>query len=264
MMKHNVGLSVLAAGMLLVSGAGEVAALQKPRPISTDSRIQTMRYSENEVFRFLGYYGYQTLIEFEAGEEIQAISMGDSVAWQLNPVGNRLFIKPIDQNPVTNMTVITNQRIYNFELHAEEAKTPHDKNMVYLLRFVYPEITGIGFAHDVSASTVPDLTDPEVASTVNMKYSVRGVDQISPIQVFDDGEFTYFKFRDKNADVPAFFLVDGSGNEAVINFRAVKDYIVVERVAARFTLRLGAYVVCIYNENMKTPVRIEPEKEGWF
>jgi type IV secretion system protein VirB9 len=254
---------VLLSFCFLAVSVVDAAALQRPRSISTDSRIQTMRYSENEVFRFLGYYGYQTLIEFEVGEDIQSVAMGDSVAWQLNPAGNRLFIKPIDQNPVTNMTVITNRRVYNFELHAEEAKGPHEKNMAYVLRFIYPEVTGIGFAHDVSGSSVPDLTDPEVASTVNMKYSVRGVENISPVQVFDDGEFTYFKFRDVNADIPAFFMVDGNGNEAIINFRSVKDYIVVERVAARFTLRLGAYVVCIYNENMKVPARIEEEKP-WY
>lgn len=241
----------------------EASALQRSRATSSDSRIHNMRYSENDVYSFTGYYGYQTLIEFEEGENIQSIAMGDSVAWQLNPSGNRLFIKPIDQNPVTNMTIITDRRLYNFELHAEEPSGPRDPNLVYLLRFVYPETTGLGFAENVSASGVPDLTDPEIAASVNMKYSIRGADAISPIQIFDDGEFTYFKFRDENADIPAFFMVDGAGNESIINFRTIKDYIVIERVASRFTLRHGAYVLCVYNENKKVPPNLEPEK-SWF
>jgi len=262
-MHKKIGVCSLVAGLLWVACVGDVSAMQTSRPISTDSRIHTMRFNENDIYSFTGYYGYETLIQFGDDESIEAISMGDSAAWQLNPSGTRLFIKPTDQEPVTNMTLITNLHVYHFELHAQETKGPREKGMVYELRFIYPENTGMGFAQTVSESSIPDLTDPEVASTVNMKYSIRGEDVISPIQIFDDGEFTYFKFRDKNADIPAFFMVDGTGNEAILNFRTVKDYIVVERVAARYTLRLGAYVVCVYNENMKTPTVIEPEK-SWY
>ncbi len=241
----------------------EALAVQKPRPIATDNRIQTARFSPNEVYKFVGHYGYQSLIEFQEGEEIQAVSLGDSVAWQVNPVKHRLFIKPIEQEATTNMTIVTDRRVYNFEISAQETRNPRDKGMIFVLRFIFPEEYGAGFAQSVSTSKIPDLTDPETVAKLNFNYSIRGLDNIAPIRVFDDGEFTYFQFRDPNADVPAFFLVDGSGNEGMINYRTIGDYIVVERVAARFTLRHGSYVMCIYNETMTPPPVIEPEKEGW-
>jgi type IV secretion system protein VirB9 len=260
----NVKSWVLVLALAAVSAMPyEALAIQKPRPVATDNRIQTARYSPNEVYKFVGHYSYQSLIEFQEGEEIQSVAIGDSTAWMVNPVKHRLFIKPIDQEATTNMTVVTNQRVYNFEISASETKNPRDKGMIFVLRFIYPEEYGAGFAQSITNNAVPDLTDPEVMQKLNFDYSIRGVDNIAPIRVFDDGEFTYFQFRDPNADVPAFFLVDGAGNEGLINFRTVGDYIVVERVSARFTLRHGAYVMCIYNEKMTPPPVIKPEAEGW-
>ncbi len=249
--------------MLILAGTAQ--ALQTPRPLATDSRIQIVRYNQNEVFKFIGHYGYQSLIEFAAGEKIGTVSIGDSTAWQISPVDNRLFLKPVEQDAATNMTVITNQHIYNFELHAADASDARDKEMIFVLRFVYPSETGDGgLARTVIAKGVPDISDPEERKRLNLKYSIVGPDAISPIRVFDDGEFTYFQFKDKNAEVPAFFLVDAAGNEAIINFRAEGDYIVIERVSARMTLRRGSDILCVFNDTMKPAPISPPEKQGFF
>ena len=231
--------------------AGEAMALQQPRPIATDRRIQTLRYSPNEVYKFTGHYGYQSSIEFAPDELIQTISVGDSVSWLINPTGHRLFIKPIEQDATTNMTVITDKRTYLFELHARETENIRDRSMVFVVRFIYPEDDLEGFASVGSGGAGDSLPDPAgQPQKYNFNYSLRGSEVISPIRIFDDGEFTYFEFRNKNADVPAFFRVDSVGNEEVINFRKQGDYIIVERVASRFTLRMGPEIVCVYNEAM--------------
>ncbi len=61
-------------------------------PITTDNRIKTYIFNENEVFRLLVHFGYQSSIEFGDGEKISTISVGDSYAWKITPVGRRLFI----------------------------------------------------------------------------------------------------------------------------------------------------------------------------
>lgn len=222
-------------------------ALILPTPIATDARIKTVMYGPNEVYKFTGYYRYQSNIEFSADEEIATISLGDSVPWQINPIGNRIFIKPIDQDAVTNMTVITNKHVYFFELHAQEARDISDKNLIFSLRFMYP---GEGDGSSVAnIDHVPDL-EQEDLSKYNFRYTINGSEDISPIRIFDDGEFTFFEFRDKNGEVPAFYQVDNVGNESIINYRTRGSYIVVERVAARFTLRHGTSVVCVFNEAM--------------
>ncbi len=246
---------VLLLAVTLVSAPS--LALQSPRPIATDSRIRSVRYSPNEVYQFIGHYNYQSAIEFEQDEKIQTVSIGDSVAWLVNPSGNRLFLKPVEQNALTNMTVITDKRSYLFELHAEETKDIRNKNMVFSYRFIYPQ-------SDVSAldysqmEALPDLEKD--ADKYNFRYSIRGSSVIEPIRIFDDGQFTYFEFQDKNAEIPAFFRVDTVGNEELVNFRKRGNYIVVERVASRFTLRRGADIICVYNENMPVPNTPVPEK----
>lgn len=240
------------------------AALEKPRPLAIDNRIQTILYSPNQVFSFLGHYGYQSIIEFAEDEEVLTISLGDSVAWQIQPVGFRIFIKPVEQDAETNMSVITNKRTYHFELHAAETENIRDKEMIFVMRFVYPESEQLN-SMSGNGTTIPDLTDPQVRKDLNFKYSIVGSDEISPIRIFDDGEFSYFQFRDKNAEVPAFYVVDPLGNEALINFKTVDDYIVIERVAPRFTLRSGGSIVCVFNENMALGTPPIAEKDGnWF
>jgi type IV secretion system protein VirB9 len=242
---------------MLVLVAQPVLALQAPRPIATDSRIRTVRYSPNEVYQFIGHYGYQSAIEFEADEKIQTVSIGDSVAWLVNPSGNRLFLKPIEQNALTNMTVISDKRSYLFELHAEETKDIRDKDMVFSYRFIYPQSDASALDYS-QAESIPDFEkEPE---KYNFSYSIRGSNTIEPIRIFDDGEFTYFEFRDKNAEIPAFFRVDSTGSEELINFRKRGNYIVVERVASRFTLRRGADIICVYNDKLPMPVVPIPEK----
>lgn len=242
---------------LFALGTSPALALQEPRPIATDSRIRTVRYSVNEVYQFIGHYGYQSAIEFETDEQIQTVSIGDSVSWMVNPAGNRLFLKPIDQNALTNMTVITNKRSYLFEMHAEETQDIRDREMVFVMRFTYPQAdqSQMDFT---TFEAFPDIEkEPE---KYNFRYTIRGSSVIEPIRIFDDGQFTYFEFRDKNADIPAFFNVDSAGNEELINFRKRGNYIVVERVGSRFTLRRGPDIMCVYNETMKVVPPPEPDK----
>jgi len=247
--------------MLLVLAMGAAVpayALQQPRAIATDSRIRTVRYSENEVYQFIGHYGYQSSIEFGLDEKIQTVSIGDSLAWLVNPSGNRLFLKPIDQNALTNMTVITDKRSYLFELHAEETKNIRDKEMIFTLRFMYPQTESAEASTLTKFEELPDVDKhPE---RFNLDYTVRGSRQIEPLRIFDDGEFTYFEFANKNADLPAFFRVNSNLEEELINFRKRGNYLVVERVSSRFTLRRGPDILCVYNEKMPLPVIPEPKK----
>lgn len=222
-------------------------AIQEAIPIATDNRIRIVPYDANDVFKFVGHFGYQSSIEFAKEETIKTISIGDSLAWQVVPEANRIFLKPIEENPQTNMTVVTNKRVYQFELLGKHASGLRDADMIFVMRFTYPGESDVSFLGRNSVTTPETSGNP---SGYNQNYKISGQERISPIRIFDDGEFTYFQFKDINADIPAFFLVDSRGKEAIINFRTVGDYIVVERVAARFTLRHGDDIVCVFNETI--------------
>lgn len=108
-------------------------------PLTTDSRIKTYIYSPNEVFLLVLHYGFQSHIEFGKNESIETITLGDSFAWKVTPLDNRLFIKPMERNIRTNMTIITNKKTYQFDLVAKELESGDEKDLVYVIRFQYPK-----------------------------------------------------------------------------------------------------------------------------
>ena len=223
------------------------------RPLGNESRIRVVNYVPNSVIRFVGHYNFHSIIEFGQDEEIKTITMGETSGWQLNPAGNRIFLKPIGDDAVTNMTVITSKRTYFFEMHAEYASSISDSNLAFITKFMYPD-GQLGVPNNVGngATSGLDLGKP---SGYNFRYRISGnAVHIEPLLVFDDGKFTYFKFRDVNADIPSIFLVDSNQNESLINYRVVDGYIVVERVTNKFTLRSGQDAICVFNEKQEIPV----------
>jgi type IV secretion system protein VirB9 len=210
-------------------------ATSKPRPMGGDSRIKIISYTPNTVFQYVGHYEYQSIIEFGQDETIQTITMGTPSPWQLIPAGNRIFLKPIDDDASTNMTVITDKRMYFFEMSATEATSITDSNLSFIMKFVYPEQYQAQAAAIQQPNTTsgPDLSHPEL---FNFNYSISGPGkEIEPLQVFDD------------AEIPAIFKVNSDGTEALVNFRFQGGFAIVEMVTGRYTLRHGSSVICIFN-----------------
>jgi type IV secretion system protein VirB9 len=225
-------------------------AVREPKPTPTDSRIRTMVYSPNDVFKFIGYYNYQASIELAKDEDVQSISMGDTTGWQVVPSGNRIFLKPVENDATTNMTLITNKRTYYFELYGQEAQDIRDPDMVFNVRFIYPDeaLEDNLQSYAVNATDYPDLEHPE---NYNFNYTISGHEDIAPIKIFDDGNFTYLQFRNRNSQIPAIFAVDQDLKEEVVNYRPSKadaNLVIIERVYKKLSLRSGKKITCIFNE----------------
>ncbi len=235
-------------------------ALQFSKPISGDGRIHTYIYDPNTVFIWKGFFRYASFIELDPEESVQTITMGDNTGWMINPAGNRIFLKPVEMDATTNMTVITDKRIYHFELYAEEASDIRDEDLVWVARFHYPDKNGA----NIYNATVQDSDVPELDSAderYNYNYTITGSRMVAPLKIFSDDEFTYMQFRNKNSVIPAIFMVDKYGNESLINYRMEGDYVVIERVASQFTLRHGDDVTCVFNESNPLP---KAEKDNKF
>lgn len=231
-------------------------------PIVTDSRIKTFVYNPNEVFTLTTHYGYQSNIEFGPKERIEAVSVGDRVAWQIIPAGERLFIRAQEENAHTNMTVITNERAYQFDLRSSDADAVFgSEELVYVLRFYYPDrdamagITPVSYAAaPIQAATVPP---PPVATGAipaaareqyNYRYTFSGPPAAAPVKIYDDGRSTYFKFRSTN--IPQFSVVTARGEELSVPYRpAGEGSVAVDMIAPRFSLRSPAGQVIVYNES---------------
>lgn len=233
--------------LFLIISSFNAIAIKEPKPMSVDRRLGVIVYSPYDVHKFTGYYGYQSSIIFAEDETIETLSMGDSIPWQMVPSGNRLFLKPIDQDASTNLTLITNKRVYYFELHAEEALDINQDGLMFAVKFLYADEDDSMTASTGMGDSGPDLTDK---SLYNFDYTMSGPDIVSPIKIFDDGKFTYFEFKDKGAALPAIFYVNSNGTEGIINYRITGKYVTVESIRERFTLRHDKEVVCVYNESL--------------
>jgi type IV secretion system protein VirB9 len=229
--------------MVLADGAPSMAATM-PRPGAVDPRMRTVWYDPDQVVSLKGFFGYQMMIEFGDDERIENVSIGDAVAWQVTPnrKANLLFIKPIERDIATNMTVVTDRRRYAFELSAHAASGPRAPEMAYVVRFLYPP--------DPSPARAEPPPPPERRNTA---YTYTGSRASLPSLVFDDGHFTYFQWP-AVAATPALFTLGPDGSESTVNYVVRDGYVVVEQVAARFLLRNGKDVTTVINDAWRDPV----------
>lgn len=233
--------SLLAAASLLQ--ALPARAAKYPNPLTTDARVKQVMFDPNQVYEVVGTYGYQTSIEFAGDETVKVVTLGDSIAWQTVPYQNRLFIKPVEPNAATNLTVVTDKRTYYFKLNSAQTKG----GQTYLVRFVYPKALQVESPEGATAKSGKGI-DP---SKTNLDYSTSGESAAIQLRrVFDDGQFTYFQFA-KNSEIPMIYAVGADGTESVINVRREDGYLVAERTAGRFTLRNGAAFLCVQNNAAK-------------
>lgn len=221
-------------------------------PVVADSRIKTLVYNENEVFQITVHYGYQTNIEFAKGEEIETLSMGRSYAWNITPVGRRLFIKALEGSAHTNMTLITNKRTYQFELQSKDGLDGLNNELVYVVRFYYPEEN-----FDTPAPTVdmnkflpePSWQD-QTKQPFNFDYMLTGPESIAPIKVFDDGDSTFLEFANDNALVPHIFEMSRSDQINRLKYARKGGYIVVNKVVPELILKHKKDQVRVLNEKL--------------
>ena len=236
----------LMAGLVacFVACAPQGSGAATPYPEVIDSRIRTLFYDSNKVVRLDAHYGYQMMIQFGSDERIENVAVGDGATWQITPNkgANLLFIKPFDHAVQTNMTVITDRRSYLFDLVAAPAEG--GAGMTYVVRFTYPP--------EPVVAVKPPPPPPPPPEQRNRAYTYTGSTSLLPSLVFDDGQFTYFKWPDSES-TPAVFLLAKDGTESLVDYSYRDGYQVVEQVAARFRLRNGKEVTTVINDGWRDP-----------
>jgi len=226
--------------LCLIFAPAIVGAEATPQGGPKDIRIRYAVYDEQQVFRIETDLRHSTTIQFGRGERFEAVIVGDTESFQVDPIpelGNVLTIKPHVQNASTNMTVITNRRTYSF--HLREGSIPGRTGMFFEVRFRYPEDERRTRG---SSSQPKGFQAPRTYS-----YKIAGDGDFRPVSVYDDGRFTYFTFSETGRQ-PAIFKADSRGRERTVNWTQQGNTVRVSGVNVYWTLRLGEEALCIYRD----------------
>jgi type IV secretion system protein VirB9 len=216
-----------------------------PSAGGADARVRETEYRPNEVYRLRGYLGYQIDLEFDSGETFIGLGAGDIDALTFAGQDNHLFLKPKAVRVATNITVLTNRRHYHIDYSASAVRPgPNDPNVIYALRFKYPEVQAAAVA---AAELDARLLDGAKSRSTNIDYWYCGHPAIRPIEASDDGVHTRLRFS-PHTELPAIFVRNDDGTESLLNFSFDAGDVIVHRVARRLVLRRGKVTGCIVNQ----------------
>lgn len=252
-----------------------------PSRSPADERVGYVDYKSDDVVVIATALGVVTRIVFADGESIaRPIDSGfasnceeTANEWCIHAdVGqSQITVKPRRGATQNNLEVSTTKRDYSFVLHKMEGNEKA-KAVYYRVIFRYPMSalptslaqvkTQAATAGNASVPSSSKYIKPVVRNT-DYSFKAEGDSRsLQPSVIFDDGRFTYFKFENAR-EVPAVFATDAKGEEIRVSFHAERllsdpqnpeaeverDYLVLNRVAPMWRLRIEDLVAEIVNNN---------------
>lgn len=201
---------------------------------------------------------------------------------------NQIFVRPRDNASRNNMELHTNKRDYSLLFQVVEdrqisrgkrSESEGSEAASFRVVFDYPQpkpapesvstadraaaVDALLQRVDRSAARpIPQQVDPDFGMTPTQRLKAEGIEirntnyskqvlergeDAEPSMVFDDGRFTYFEFPGAR-EIPAVFAYGSDGQRTRVNWHMNGNFVVVQRTARKFTLRLGDAVVGIFNE----------------
>jgi type IV secretion system protein VirB9 len=247
MTMHASSMNSLLAIGLLTALLQNITSRAETTPAkgSVDTRVRVAAYNSAEVYRLRGLVGYQIDLEFERGETFVGLGAGDMEGLSFVGQENHLFLKPKASKVTTNLTVLTNRRHYHIDYTAL-AQRPNEDDVIYALRFTYPETPASLTAEAAAKRLDSQLDGASSQRPHNIDYWYCGEPALRPIRASDDGVHTRLSFA-ANGDLPAIFVRNADESESLLNFSVDAGDVVIHRVAQRFVLRRGKLTGCVVN-----------------
>ncbi|MBZ7925760.1 P-type conjugative transfer protein VirB9 [Ensifer adhaerens] len=244
----------------LTAAANMALALEIPRGASQDNRVRFVDYQPYNITRIIGSLRSSVQVEFAADEEIAHVALGNSVAWEVAPAGNILFLKPRENQPVTNLSAVTTRRdgstrSYQMELTVRDGAVEVGKGAYFYVKYRYPadevERRRQAVAARASAARAQQVDNVlamhEAYGPRNWRYSAQGSQAVEPQSVYDNGKVTTFSFVG-NQEMPAIYIENSDGSESLVPNSVDGNLVVVHAISRKFILRRGQDVLCVFNE----------------
>ena len=282
-------LALLCASVLASPGHAE----EFPAPGRQDGRMRYIAYNPGQVVRLSTAVGATVVVGFDPKESVSAVAVTDSKDLKASPKGNFLFFKsaqPLTPQPVIVLTTVEGgpMRRYVFEVTITDTKdlSANSPDVYYSVQFTYPldeaarrraaaaaqrAATAAQYAKaqlgvqareaqeqlQFAHQQMEDKARDPFSGDRNWHYVGQGDRSILPLEVFDNGYSTVFRFPG-NVRIPAVFVINPDGKEATPNYAVKGDLVQVDSVARGWRLRDGQTVLCIWNQAFD-PVGKNPE-----
>lgn len=256
----------LVCAFLATSVAGNAAentavnGLSVAVPGGLDSRVRVFAYSPDVVYTLQVTVGMHTHIPLGADEElIEKPKLGEVIQWRVSGNEKNLYIKALKSDTTTSMTLVTDKRVYQFELVA----TTKAAERIQKAYFVYPDdeermaFTQQVRADKASASSAAEegrkreqelSAEPINPSNLSF-YRVEGKKEYERMYAYDDGRHTWMRMPPGIQDLPAVFMVGDDGKLMPVNYTVSdrkgkddRDVIKIERTSPKWLLKIGKAV----------------------
>lgn len=192
-----------------------------------------------------------TDIQLEEGETIRELQAGDTVRWQISPsvsgsesgaLVSHVIVKPVDAGLETTLNIFTDRRTYHINLKSTDSK------YIPLVKFAYLDNLKRSLdAYNKKVSTDKSNSTMAVGginvniSNLDFNYRIEGSSGWKPTRVFNDGRKTYIQMPSNmnTNEAPVLLVLDGAGNEKIVNYRLVGDSYVVDKLFGSAILIMG-------------------------
>lgn len=228
-----------------------------------------------------------TDMRLESGEEIQALTAGDTERWKIGQAATtdeygqskaHVLVKPVLPGLSTNMIVVTDKRTYTILLRSTESEFDPVVEWVYgssELTLVTPpkrpekdriteedvrDIVRKEIGEDPDSPVYNARNLPVHAAKLNFNYAIKGDNAMwKPEQIFDDGIRTYIlmPLDVRASEAPAFFVLEGK-KRILTNYRIKGRYYIVDRIFEH-----GLLTVREHKASKEVEIIRNPGKPWW-
>ncbi|MEP6898590.1 MAG: TrbG/VirB9 family P-type conjugative transfer protein [Rhodanobacter sp.] len=235
-------------------------------PLSLRAQVVSQyEYQPDHIYTVRTGLGITTQIELSPNEKILDYSTGFSGGWELTRRDNVFYLKPKNVDVDTNMMIRTATHSYIFELKvvATDWKTLEQARRAgveYKVAFTYP--SDASFSKELKKETDTSALNTTLVAgrsyNFDYDYATRNkkAPWLVPVNVYDDGRFTYIKMSDMKqfptGDFPAIFMREKEhGEDSLVNTTVEGNTIVVHGTYSYLVIRHGDNVVGLRRNTKK-------------
>jgi type IV secretion system protein VirB9 len=221
-MFRSLSIAVVASVISVATARAE----ELPRHVRQDHRVREVEYDPSQVVMVATQRLFSTQVEFSVDETVITAGIGNP-SFNMVAKLNYLFVKPTEMHPPTNVNVVTQlpdgrrrtyQLVFCIAPSGDRREPPF-----FLLRFRYAADVQAKRASEAAAKSADYrakeadrvLARDVAAGPRNYAYSIEGDAAFEPIEVYDNGKVTTFRFTGAT-ELPAITIGLGDGTDELV------------------------------------------------